>query len=402
MDIAEIYNWKELELKDIGCVKFFKPKAAYVLIKPQRVTICTWVKEIKLPNGYASNLSRCADLNQGKLHGTKSHDCHVFMQRLLLIAFDLLPKYIWKPLVEHSHFLRELTLTILNIEKLTIMEGNIFVLLCKLEQIFPPSFFDSMKHLPVHLPYEARVGGLVQYRWMYLFESLLVEETSTFASFFYLDKIETRRTRMPRNVDLGEGSSSTLLISNFNYSGRATSKSITYFLDQVDLEAAQLYVLLNCQKVQPYSKELNPTSLDAEIDYYILSKFPVWFKQYVLNSANNIQDSLLVPKRKIESWPIYIINEYKFHAILWSVCMNSLNHDIYVRGTNEYTSYPIMKLVFFKCDWFDNTPNIGTKVHNKYQIIELRESRRYNKAYDPFIFAQQDKQIYYTLYPKGH
>ena len=50
------------------------------------------------------------------------------------------------------------------------MENNIPVLLCKLEQIFPPSFFDSMEHLPVHLPYEARVGGPVQYRWMYPFE----------------------------------------------------------------------------------------------------------------------------------------------------------------------------------------------------------------------------------------
>ena len=50
------------------------------------------------------------------------------------------------------------------------MENNIPVLLCKLEQIFQPSFFDSMEHLPVHLPYEARLGGPVQYHWMYPFE----------------------------------------------------------------------------------------------------------------------------------------------------------------------------------------------------------------------------------------
>jgi hypothetical protein len=33
-------------------------------------------------------------------------------------------------------------------------------------------FFDSMEHLPIHLPYELKVGGLVQYRWMYQFERL--------------------------------------------------------------------------------------------------------------------------------------------------------------------------------------------------------------------------------------
>ncbi|RDX94990.1 hypothetical protein CR513_22543, partial [Mucuna pruriens] len=43
-----------------------------------------------------------------------------------------------------------------------------------------------------------------------------------------------------------------------------------------------------------------------------------------------------------------------------------------------------------------------TEVHNKYEIIEVRESRRYNKAYDPFIFAQQVEQAYYTPYPKGN
>jgi hypothetical protein len=33
------------------------------------------------------------------------------------------------------------------------------VLLCKLEKIFPPDFFNPMQHLTLHLPYEARMGG---------------------------------------------------------------------------------------------------------------------------------------------------------------------------------------------------------------------------------------------------
>jgi hypothetical protein len=32
------------------------------------------------------------------------------------------------------------------------------VLLCKLEKIFPPGFFNPMQHLILHLPYEARMG----------------------------------------------------------------------------------------------------------------------------------------------------------------------------------------------------------------------------------------------------
>jgi hypothetical protein len=50
------------------------------------------------------------------------------------------------------------------------LEAEIPILLCKLEKTFPPGFFNVMQHLIVHLPYEARVGGPVTYRWMYIFE----------------------------------------------------------------------------------------------------------------------------------------------------------------------------------------------------------------------------------------
>ena len=50
------------------------------------------------------------------------------------------------------------------------LEEEIQVILYKLERIFPHSFFDSMEHLPVHLPHEERLTGTVQYRCMYPFE----------------------------------------------------------------------------------------------------------------------------------------------------------------------------------------------------------------------------------------
>jgi hypothetical protein len=41
------------------------------------------------------------------------------------------------------------------------------LILCKLEKIFPPAFFDVMVHLCVHLPDAALFRGPVQYGWMY-------------------------------------------------------------------------------------------------------------------------------------------------------------------------------------------------------------------------------------------
>ena len=106
-----------------------------------------------------------------KLFGMMSHDCHVFMQRLLSIAFcELLPQNVWNTLTELNMFFKDLTSTIIKNDDMARLEEEIPVILCKLECIFPPSFFDSMEHLLVHLPHEARLAGFVQYLWMYHFE----------------------------------------------------------------------------------------------------------------------------------------------------------------------------------------------------------------------------------------
>ena len=41
------------------------------------------LKNVTVPDGYSSNISRCIDLKQRKLFGLKSHDCHILMQQLL-------------------------------------------------------------------------------------------------------------------------------------------------------------------------------------------------------------------------------------------------------------------------------------------------------------------------------
>jgi len=78
--------------------------------------------------------------------------------------------HVLNPLIEVSHFFKDLCSATLKDHDLVRMEENISITLCKLERIFPHAFFDSMEHLPIHLANEARLGGLVQYRWMYPFE----------------------------------------------------------------------------------------------------------------------------------------------------------------------------------------------------------------------------------------
>lgn len=53
------------------------------------------------------------------------------------------------------------------------MEKNIIIILCKLELIFSPAFFDIMVQLVIHLPHEAILAGPVSFWWMYPIERLL-------------------------------------------------------------------------------------------------------------------------------------------------------------------------------------------------------------------------------------
>jgi hypothetical protein len=47
------------------------------------------------------------------------------------------------------------------------LEKEITMLICMMEIIFPPGWFNAIQHLLVHLCWEARVGGPVQFMWMY-------------------------------------------------------------------------------------------------------------------------------------------------------------------------------------------------------------------------------------------
>ena len=93
------------------------------------------------------------------------------MQSLIPVAFkENLPVSVWGPLAELSQFFHALCSPTLSVARMQELDNAIPLLLCKLERIFPPSFFDSMEHLLIHLSYEAKIAGPVQYRWMYPFE----------------------------------------------------------------------------------------------------------------------------------------------------------------------------------------------------------------------------------------
>ena len=50
------------------------------------------------------------------------------------------------------------------------MKSDIVYILCKLERIFPPTFFSIMVHLMIHLPEQVLLTGPVHFTWMFPIE----------------------------------------------------------------------------------------------------------------------------------------------------------------------------------------------------------------------------------------
>jgi hypothetical protein len=83
-----------------------------------------------------------------------------------------LPNGIWDALIEISHLFRDICFNKLHTQYMKRLEMNIIQTIYKLEMILLLSLYESIEHLSIHLPFNARVGDLVQYRWMYPFERL--------------------------------------------------------------------------------------------------------------------------------------------------------------------------------------------------------------------------------------
>ncbi|XP_024630664.2 uncharacterized protein [Medicago truncatula] len=303
MDLPEYCKRPDMELKLLPNGKYLKPKVVYSLTSAEAKSVCQWLKELRMPDEYSSNLSRCADVENGRLRGMKSHDDHVFLERLLPIVFSSFPKHVINPLTEISQFFRDLCASTLRKDELIKMDHNIPIILCKLEQVFPPGFFDSMEHLVVHLAYEAWLSGPVQYRWMYPFERFMgyskrmvknnsrvegsivaaccAREALNFCSrclnHLMLTPISVRNEVIAEN----EWSPSTLSI--FRLLGSPSGSGKEYWMNDAELQSAEVHVLINCHEVGPYLHYFQVLNVGE-----IYTSFLRWFKDQVLNVEPNM------------------------------------------------------------------------------------------------------------------
>lgn len=171
LDLADMGIKSELYLRRKGDDKYMIPPACFHMTALEKDGFLQVLWDIIVPDGYASNISHRVNLKERKISGLKNHDNHILMQQLLPIALQgSLPSHVIRPLIKLACFFKKICSKILTVSNIASAEADIVVTLCELEKLFPPSFFTVMVHLVIHLATEAKIGGPVQYRWMYPIE----------------------------------------------------------------------------------------------------------------------------------------------------------------------------------------------------------------------------------------
>jgi hypothetical protein len=73
-----------------------RSKANFVLTSAQRREVLEWMHTLIFPDGYATNLRRGVNLSIVRVLGMKSHDYHIWIERLLSVMVrGYVPKHVW-------------------------------------------------------------------------------------------------------------------------------------------------------------------------------------------------------------------------------------------------------------------------------------------------------------------
>jgi hypothetical protein len=196
-------------------------------------------------------LKRAMNLKMGKLIGLKSNDFHILIERITPVMFPgYMPDAMWQRIAELSYFYKQICAK-------------------EIGKIWWRSW---RKNTSVHIPYEAKVGEPVQYRWMYHIECalknlrgmvrnkarvegcigeafFLLKEVSYFTSVYFAEEHNVYAATMRYNVD-EEPPISDLNI--FQWRGTSTSKGTFYHLSMDERMSALLYMYSNMKEMEPY------------------------------------------------------------------------------------------------------------------------------------------------------
>jgi hypothetical protein len=320
--------------QDIMHPRQFQGRASYALTKEVKEIFFEVLFSIKVPTGFSSNIKGIVNMKEKKFQNLKSHDCHVLMTQLLPVAFrGILPKNVRLAIVKVCAFLNAIAQKVIDQEILSGLQIDVVQCLVSFELLFPPSFFNIMMHLLVHLVEEIRILGPVFLHNMFPFERFMG----------VLKKYVRNHARPEGSISKGYGIEEVIEfcvdflpdlkpigVSESRYKGRLTGKGTlgrkaTVCMDGHSFTQAHYTVLHNSTVVAPYIERHknilcseNPGKADSWIKGEHEKTFSSWLQTHLMNN-NTVGDQLYClarpPSSTICTFQGYEINGNTLYTI---------------------------------------------------------------------------------------
>ncbi|MCL8568105.1 DUF4218 domain-containing protein [Proteus mirabilis] len=408
----------------------FQGRASYALTKEEKEIFFEVLFSIKVPTGFSSNIKGIVNMKDKKFQNLKSHDCHVLMTQLLPVALrGILPENVRLAIVKVCAFLNAISQKVIDRESLSGLQIDVVQCLVSFELLFPPSFFNIMTHLLVHLVEEIRILGPVFLHNMFPFERFMG----------VLKKYVRNRARPEGSISKGYGTEEVIEfcvdflpdlkpigVPESRYEGRLTGKGTLgrkakVCMDGHSFSQAHYTVLHNSTVVAPYIvrhknilRSENPGKADSWIKGEHEKTFGSWLQTHLMND-DTVGDQLYClarpPSSTICTFQGYEINGNTFYTVAQDKKSTNQNSGVRFDATDEnghcletYYGYieeiweldygPTFKIPLFRCKWVKLTGG-GVVVDQKYGMTTVDLN---NLAYmdEPFVLANDVAQVFYV------
>jgi hypothetical protein len=107
-----------------------------------------------------------------KLRGLKTHDYHFIIENILpiVVNISILANGPRLEIIRLGLILKRMSLHVLDPSNFVSLRQEVVEVLCLLEHEFPPTIFNILMHILIHIEYELDNCGPVRMRWMYPIE----------------------------------------------------------------------------------------------------------------------------------------------------------------------------------------------------------------------------------------
>ena len=125
---------------------------SYNLMADEKRAMYQWLRTVKVLTSFSSNIKSLVSMKDLTLTSFNAHDCHIMLTVFLPIVIRAIdPEYVKMFITRLGSFFNFITQKVINEAQLPGMKQFIPETLCQLEMCYPPSFFDVMPHLTIHM-----------------------------------------------------------------------------------------------------------------------------------------------------------------------------------------------------------------------------------------------------------